>query len=74
MINKIPNVALKMRIRDSEQKSQNPFTWKEVSTQSLLRDKSTIIFAPACASFDQFKNFENRGAYFNQLILNKLKK
>ena len=36
--------------------------------------KVTIIFAPACASFDQFENFEKRGAYFNQLILNKLKK
>jgi len=36
--------------------------------------KATIIFAPACASFDQFENFEKRGNYFNKLILNKIKK
>ena len=28
----------------------------------------TILFSPAAASFDNFKNFEKRGAYFNQLI------
>ena len=44
--------------------------WKDVS---LSDEKSTIIFAPACASFDQFKNFEERGNYFNQLIFNKIK-
>ncbi|MFL2543939.1 MAG: UDP-N-acetylmuramoyl-L-alanine--D-glutamate ligase [Alphaproteobacteria bacterium] len=36
--------------------------------------KATIIFAPACASFDQFDNFEKRGNYFNKLIKNKIKK
>ena len=28
----------------------------------------TILFSPSAASFDNFKNFENRGKYFNQLI------
>ena len=28
----------------------------------------TILFSPAAASFDNFKNFEDRGKYFNQLI------
>ncbi len=28
----------------------------------------TILFSPAAASFDQFKNFEQRGRYFNSLI------
>ena len=27
-----------------------------------------ILFSPAAASFDNFKNFEKRGEYFNQLI------
>jgi UDP-N-acetylmuramoylalanine--D-glutamate ligase len=30
--------------------------------------KKTILFSPAAASFDNFKNFEDRGQYFNQLI------
>ena len=36
--------------------------------------EATIIFAPACASFDQFENFEKRGNYFNNLVLKKIKK
>ena len=30
--------------------------------------KKTIIFSPSAASFDSFKNFEDRGKYFNKLI------
>jgi UDP-N-acetylmuramoylalanine--D-glutamate ligase len=30
--------------------------------------KNIILFSPAGASFDSFKNFEDRGEYFNQLI------
>ena len=28
----------------------------------------TVIFSPSAASFDNFKNFEERGVYFNKLI------
>ena len=45
--------------------------WQDLS---ITNDKVTIIFAPACTSFDQFENFEKRGDYFNKLILNKIKK
>ena len=30
--------------------------------------KNIILFSPAGASFDNFKNFEDRGKYFNQLV------
>lgn len=30
--------------------------------------ESIILFSPACASFDQFKNFEERGKYFKGLV------
>ena len=36
--------------------------------------KITILLSPAAASFDQFDNFENRGAYFKNLIIKKFKK
>ena len=28
----------------------------------------TILFSPSAASFDTFRNFEDRGYYFNKLI------
>ena len=31
-------------------------------------NNKTILFSPSAASFDNFKNFEKRGEYFNQLI------
>ena len=31
------------------------------------KNKVTILFSPAAASFDQFKNFEDRGEKFNSL-------
>jgi UDP-N-acetylmuramoylalanine--D-glutamate ligase len=30
--------------------------------------RKTIIFSPSAASFDSFKNFEDRGLYFNKLV------
>ena len=36
--------------------------------------KSHIIFSPSAASFDQFKNFEHRGTYFNSIIKKNKKK
>ena len=32
------------------------------------RENKTILFSPAAASFDNFKNFEERGKYFNNLV------
>ena len=44
---------------------------KKISLE-IKTDKSTIhktiLFSPSAASFDNFKNFEKRGVYFNQLI------
>ena len=40
--------------------------FSEIKKQKVK--KNTIFFSPAGASFDSFKNFEDRGNYFNQLI------
>ena len=31
--------------------------------------KKIILFSPAAASFDSFKNFEDRGLYFNKMVI-----
>jgi UDP-N-acetylmuramoylalanine--D-glutamate ligase len=33
------------------------------------RPGDTILLAPACSSFDQFENYEQRGRAFKQLVL-----
>ncbi len=38
------------------------------------KTQSTILFAPACSSYDQYKNFEERGEEFTKLVLKHLKK
>jgi UDP-N-acetylmuramoylalanine--D-glutamate ligase len=44
---------------------------KKISLEIKLdknKANKTILFSPSAASFDNFKNFEKRGEYFNQLI------
>ena len=36
--------------------------------------QKVLLFSPSAASFDQFKNFEDRGKYFNKIIKQYLKK
>ena len=38
------------------------------SKNNIRKDKYTILFSPAAASFDQFINFEDRGKKFKELI------
>ena len=40
--------------------------FSEINSQKSK--KNIIFFSPAGASFDSFKNFEDRGNYFNRLV------
>ena len=45
--------------------------YKDIKIKKNL--KNTILFSPAAASFDQFRNFEIRGNYFKNLAVKKFK-
>ena len=69
---------------EKQLKNKIPYTISKnmnVAIQNIIQDlkidkhiKKTILFSPASASFDQFRNFEERGNYFKNLILKKFKK
>ena len=44
------------------------------SEDKIAKENTAILLSPACASFDQFSNFEARGDCFRQLVRDCLKK
>jgi UDP-N-acetylmuramoylalanine-D-glutamate ligase len=47
---------------------KNAFDKALIDTKSSKLIEKNIILSPACASFDQWKNFEERGDFFCKLV------
>ena len=57
---------LKFILFDSFEKASN-------AAFNEAKDSDIILLSPACASFDEFKNFEERGRKFKELLIRFLK-
>ena len=39
-----------------------------IAARNAAKPGDAVLFSPACASFDMFKNFEHRGDVFTELV------
>ena len=63
------NKALKNKIKYENFDNLKNALKKVIQVAEKTKSKNqTIIFSPCAASFDSFKNFEDRGLYFDRLI------
>ena len=52
----VPSVTFKARVRDEKIGGDNPFTWKDVSSEHLFKGKRAVVFSlpgaftPTCSS------------------------
>ena len=59
---------LKSKIKVEKFKNLEEIVKNIFKNNKFSKRKKTILFAPACKSFDQYNNFEERGNHFNKLI------
>lgn len=63
MMNKVPSVTFRTRVRDESIEGDNPFRWQDVTSEDYFAGKRSIVFAlpgaftPTCSTF-QLPNFE----------------
>ena len=63
MQNIVPNVVFKTRVRDKTIEGENPYTWKDKTTDDYFKDSRVIMFSlpgaftPTCSTY-QLPNFE----------------
>lgn len=70
MLNKVPNVTFKTRVRDESIGGENPFRWHDLTTTDIFAGKQVVLFSlpgaftPTCSSthlpryeelYEQFK-------------------
>jgi thioredoxin-dependent peroxiredoxin len=72
MLNKVPDVVFKTRVRDESVEGSNPFRWQDVTTAEIFSGKKVILFAlpgaftPTCST-THLPGYEKNFAEFKAL-------
>ena len=73
----LPSVTFKVRVRDESIGGDNPFTWKDVTTEDLFAGKRVVLFSlpgaftPTCSTY-QLPGFENNYDEFKKLGIDEV--
>ena len=71
VINGIPEVVFKTRVRDESVGGDNPYKWQDVSTKDLFDGKRVLVFSlpgaftPTCSTY-QLPDYEKRYEEFKE--------
>ena len=77
MINNIPDVIFKIRVRDESIEGENPYKWQDKTTDDYFKNKKVILFSlpgaftPTCSTY-QLPNFEKMYKEFSNLGIDKI--
>ena len=68
----VPSVTFKTRVRDDSIEGDNPYTWKDMTTDDYFKGKKVIVFSlpgaftPTCSTY-QLPGFEKMHEDFTQM-------
>jgi peroxiredoxin len=77
MIDNVPSVTFKMRVRDESIGGDNPYRWEETASETLFGNKKTLVFSlpgaftPTCSTF-QLPDFEKMYPSFQELGIDEI--
>ena len=77
MINNIPDVTFKIRVKDEAIGGENPYKWQDKTTDDYFKNKKVILFSlpgaftPTCSTY-QLPNFEKMYLEFRNLGIDKI--
>ena len=77
MNNIVPEVVFKIRVRDENIKGENPYKWKDKTTNDYFKNQRVILFSlpgaftPTCSTH-QLPNFEKLFNEFKSLGVDKI--
>lgn len=77
MIQTVPNVTFKTRVRDESIGGENPFRWQDVTTADIFKGKKVVIvalpgaFTPTCSG-THLPGYEKKFAEFKALGIDEI--